>query len=163
MSWDEATTLVADEIRRVSGTFGNASIFAGLRLDELRTVSPRLVAPKRMLNLVGGYTGHVDTYSIAAGPVILRHTLGDDKACGGEANTLDTIARHTETLVVFGSLSPRTAQNEAGGIATHMLETHLRAIAARRVRVILVSPLRDDIPDAVMQSGGQSAQTPTRP
>ena len=72
-----------------------------------------------------------------------------DKACGGEANTLDTIARHTETLVVFGSLSPRTAQNEAGGIATHMLETHLRAIAARRVRVILVSPLRDDIPDWV--------------
>ena len=150
VSWDEATILVADEIRRVSGTFGNASIFAGsygwTSCGRFHHASSLL---KRMLNLVGGYTGHVDTYSIAAGPVILRHTLGDDKACGGEANTLDTIARHTETLVVFGSLSPRTAQNEAGGIATHMLETHLRAIAARRVRVILVSPLRDDIPDWV--------------
>jgi biotin/methionine sulfoxide reductase len=148
VSWEEASSLVAGEIRRVSETFGNASIFAGSygwtscgRFHH----APSLL--KRMLNLVGGYTGHVDTYSIAAGPVILRHTLGDDRACGGQANTLDTIAEHTETLLVFGALSPRTAQNEAGGIASHALETHLRKIAERGVKVILVSPLRDDIPD----------------
>lgn len=29
VSWEEATRLVAGEIRRVSGTYGNASIFAG--------------------------------------------------------------------------------------------------------------------------------------
>lgn len=148
VSWDEATTLVADEIRRVSGDFGNASIFAGsygwTSCGRFHHASSLL---KRMLNLVGGYTGHVDTYSIAAGPVILRHTLGDDTASGGHANTLETIAEHTETLVVFGALSPRTAQNEAGGIARHMLETQLRRIAQRRVKVVLVSPLRDDMPD----------------
>lgn len=148
VSWEEANSLVAGEIRRVSETFGNASIFAGSygwtscgRFHH----APSLL--KRMLNLVGGYTGHVDTYSIAAGPVILRHTLGDDRACGGQANTLDTIAEHTETLLVFGGLSPRTAQNEAGGIASHTLETHLRKIAERGVKVILISPLRDDVPD----------------
>lgn len=147
VSWDEATTLVADEIRRVAGGFGNASIFAGsygwTSCGRFHHASSLL---KRMLNLVGGYTGHVDTYSIAAGPVILRHTLGDDTASGGHANTLDTIAEHTETLVVFGALSPRTAQNEAGGIARHMLETQLRRIAQRGVKVVLVSPLRDDMP-----------------
>lgn len=150
VSWDEVTTLVSDEIQRVSRCFGNASIFAGSygwtscgRFHH----APSLL--KRMLNLSGGFTGHVDTYSVAAGPVILRHTLGDDTACGGQANTLDTIAEHTETLVVFGSLSPRTAQSEAGGIATHSLETHLTKIAERKVKVILVSPLRDDIPDWV--------------
>lgn len=150
VSWDEATSLVAGEIRRVSESFGNASIFAGsygwTSCGRFHHAPSQL---KRMLNLVGGYTGHVDTYSIAAGPVILRHTLGDDGACGGQANTLDTVAEHTETLVVFGALSPRTAQNEAGGIASHALETHLRRIAARGVKVILVSPLRDDIPDWV--------------
>ena len=102
-----------------------------------------------MLNLSGGYTGHVDTYSIAAGPVILRHTLGDESASGGQANTLDTIAAHSETLVVFGALSPRTAQTEAGGIGRHSLETYLRQMAERGIRIILVSPLRDDIPDWV--------------
>lgn len=150
VSWDEATTLVAEEIRRVAGSFGNASIFAGSygwtscgRFHH----APSLL--KRMMNLSGGFTGHVDTYSIAAGPVILRHTLGDEGACGGQANTLDMIAAHTETLVVFGAMSPRTAQNEAGGIGNHTLETHLRQIAARGTRVILVSPLRDDLPDWV--------------
>lgn len=100
-----------------------------------------------MLNLAGGYTGHVDTYSIAAGPVILRHTLGSDQACGGQANTLDTIGEHTETLLVFGALSPRTAQNEAGGIGAHALEENLRRIRDRGVRVVHVSPLRDDLPE----------------
>ncbi|MEY9123862.1 molybdopterin-dependent oxidoreductase [Bradyrhizobium yuanmingense] len=150
VSWDEATTLVADEVRRVADTFGNASIFAGsygwTNSGRLHHASSLL---KRMLNLVGGFTRHVDTYSIAAGPVILRHTLGSDDACGGRANTLDTIAQHTETLVVFGALSPRTAQNEAGGIGSHRLETYLRKIVERGVKIIHVSPLKDDLPDWV--------------
>lgn len=150
VSWDEATTLVADEIQRVAGTFGNASIFAGsygwTSCGRFHHASSLL---KRMMNLSGGYTGHVDTYSIAAGPVILRHTLGDDRACGGQANTLDTVAENTETLVVFGSLSPRTAQSEAGGIATHSLENYLKQLTERGVKVVLVSPLRDDLPDFV--------------
>lgn len=150
VSWDEATTLVADEIRRVSATHGNASIFAGsygwTSCGRFHHASSLL---KRMLNLAGGYTRHVDTYSIAAGPVILRHTLGDDTASGGQANTLDTIAEHTETLVVFGALSPRTAQSEAGGLGSHSLERHLKKISERGIKVVLVSPLRDDIPDWV--------------
>ena len=150
VSWDEATTLVADEIRRVSSTFGNASIFAGsygwTNSGRLHHASSLL---KRMLNLVGGFTRHVDTYSIAAGPVILRHTLGNTDACDGQSNTLDTIAEHTETLVVFGALSPRTAQTEAGGIGIHRLETYLRKIVARGVKVIHVSPLKDDMPEWV--------------
>lgn len=150
VSWDEVTTLVADEVRRVAGTFGNASIFAGsygwTNSGRLHHASSLL---KRMLNLVGGFTRHVDTYSIAAGPVILRHTLGSDDACGGRANTLDTIAQHTETLVVFGALSPRTAQNEAGGIGSHRLETYLGKIVERGVKVVHLSPLKDDLPDWV--------------
>ncbi|WP_441252494.1 molybdopterin-dependent oxidoreductase [Tardiphaga sp. 71_E8_N1_1] len=150
VSWDEATTLVADEICRVSNTHGNASIFAGsygwTNSGRLHHASSLL---KRMLNLVGGFTRHVDTYSIAAGPVILRHTLGSSDACDGQANTLDTIAAHTDTLVVFGALSPRTAQTEAGGIGTHRLESYLRKIAERGIRIVHVSPLKDDMPDWV--------------
>ncbi len=150
VSWEEAFSLVAGEISRVSQTYGNASIFAGsygwTSCGRFHHASSLL---KRTLNLVGGFTGHVDTYSIAAGPVILRHTLGSEAACGGQANTLDSIAEHTETLVVFGALSPRTAQTEAGGIGAHSLETHLRRIVERKVRVILVSPLKDDLPEWV--------------
>jgi biotin/methionine sulfoxide reductase len=150
VSWDQALELVAGEINRVRHSYGNEAIFAGsygwTSCGRFHHASTLL---KRTLNLVGGFTGHVDTYSIAAGPVILRHTLGSDVACGGQASTLDSIAEHTETLVIFGSLSPRTAQSEAGGIGAHRLETYLKRIAERKVRVILISPLRDDLPDWV--------------
>lgn len=150
VSWDEATGLVAAEISRVAQDHGNASIFAGsygwTSCGRFHHASTLL---KRMLNLSGGYTGHVDTYSIAAGPVILRHILGDERACGGQSNTLDTIAEHSETLLIFGAMSPRTAQSEAGGIGAHYLEDYLHRIVSRGVRVILVSPFRDDLPDWV--------------
>lgn len=148
LSWAEAVRLVAGEIERVRQEHGNASIFAGSygwtscgRFHH----APTLL--KRMLNLVGGYTGHRDTYSIAAGPAILRHTLGSDDACVGKATTFDTIARHSETLLVFGSLAPRTAQIEAGGIARHDLEDNLEQIVKAGVKVVHVSPLQDDLPE----------------
>ena len=147
VSWEEATALVAGEIGRVAASFGNASIFAGSygwtnsgRFHHAQSLL------RRMLNLAGGYTGHVDTYSTAAGPVILRHALGSDVACNGRSSTLDTIGEHTDTLVVFGAIAPRTAQIESGGIARHEVEGELRRIAARGTRIVLVSPVRDDLP-----------------
>lgn len=148
--WDEALDLVSGEIDRVARDHGNDAIFAGsygwTSCGRFHHASSLL---KRMLNLVGGFTGHVDTYSIAAGPVILRHVLGEDSACDGQANTLDTIAKHSDTLVVFGALSPRTAQSDAGGIGGHYLETYLRRMVERGVKIILISPLRADMPDWV--------------
>lgn len=146
--WDEALRLVAGEVRRVAKAHGNRSIFAGSygwtscgRFHHAQSLL------RRMMNLVGGFTGHTDTYSIAAGPVILRHTLGSADACQGRGTTLHNIARHTETLVVLGAMSPRTAQSEAGGIARHRLIDELRSIADRGMRIIHVSPQKDDLPD----------------
>lgn len=148
VSWEKALSLVAGEIGRVSRDHGNASIFAGSygwtscgRFHHAATLL------KRMLNLVGGYTGHVDTYSIAAGPVILRHVLGNADACSGRATTMDTLPGNTETLVVFGALTPRTAQSEAGGLATHLLPEMLRKLRDAEVRIVHVSPCKDDLPD----------------
>lgn len=150
VEWDVALDLVAGEINRVRSTYGNESIFAG---SYGWTSSGRFHhAPsllKRMLNLVGGFTGHVDTYSTAAGPVILRHTLGTDVACNGHSTTLDNIAENTETLVIFGAMSPRLAQNEAGGLGRHTLEQHLRRMVERKIKIILVSPVKDDLPEWV--------------
>ncbi|MEN9316894.1 MAG: biotin sulfoxide reductase, partial [Pseudomonadota bacterium] len=150
LDWDEAIALVAAEIRRVVDTHGNRSVFAGsygwTSAGRFHHASTLL---RRTMNLVGGYTGHVDTYSVAAGPVILRHVLGSADACQGLQTTLDGVAKHTDTLVVFGAMSPRTAQSEAGGLGRHLLEDHLRAIVASGTRIVHVSPQRDDLPDWV--------------
>ena len=148
IAWDEALTLAAREIRRVIQHHGNRSIFAGsygwTKSGRFHHASALL---RRTLNLVGGFTGHVDTSSIGAGPVILRHVLGSSDACQGLATSMSSMAEHTELLLVLGAMSPRTAQMEAGGLARHEMEVHLKRMAQRGVRVVHVSPQRNDLPE----------------
>ncbi|MFM9943277.1 MAG: molybdopterin-dependent oxidoreductase [Hyphomicrobiaceae bacterium] len=148
VSWDVALDLVSGEIGRVAKTHGNDAIFAGSygwtsagRLHHAQSVI------KRLMNCVGGYTGHVDTYSVGAGAVIARHVLGPDGY--GASNSIAMMAENTELLLVCGALSPRTAQVESGGMGRHDLPGHLAQLKARGARIVLVSPRRDDMPDDV--------------
>lgn len=148
VSWDTAIDLVAGEIDRVRRDHGNDSIFAGSygwtsagRLHHAQSVV------KRFFNCIGGYTGHVDTYSVGAGQVIMRHVVGGDGY--GHPNSIELVAEHTELLLVCGALSPRTEQVESGGVGRHGLGGHLARLAARGARVIHVSPRRDDMPAEV--------------
>lgn len=148
VSWDVALDLAAGEIDRVRKAHGNDAIFAGSygwtsagRLHHAQSVI------KRLMNTVGGYTGHVDTYSVGAGAVIARHVIGPNGYA--EPNGMETIANHTELLLVMGALSPRTEKVETGGIGRHQLGGHLRTLKERGARIVLVSPRRDDMPDWV--------------
>ena len=147
VSWDQALALVNEEQARVREAHGPASIFAGSygwtscgRFHHAQTLV------KRWLNLAGGFTGHVDTYSYAAGPVILRHVLGGTDALTGRGTTLDAVARHAGTVLIVGALSARTAQIEAGGLARRSLPRNLEALRASGARIVHVSPLADDVP-----------------
>ena len=146
VDWDTALDLVAGEIKRVVGTHGNDAVFAGsygwTSAGRLHHAQSQI---KRFFNCIGGYTGHVDTYSVGAGAVIARHILGNDGY--GEPNSIKTIAENTELLLVCGALSPRTAQVESGGPGRHLLGEHLKRLKARGARIVLVSPRRDDMPD----------------
>lgn len=150
VSWDEAEKLVAGEIDRVRHSFGNDSIFAGsygwTSAGRFHHAQSQV---RRLFNQVGGYTAHKDTYSVGAGAVIARHIFGGEAEFYGQGVTIDSVAEHSEIVLAIGALSPRTAQVEAGGLGRHMLETHLRRMAERNVRVVLVSPRRDDIPEWV--------------
>jgi biotin/methionine sulfoxide reductase len=146
--WDQALDLVAGEIDRVRRTFGNDSIFAGsygwTSAGRLHHAQSQV---KRLMNCAGGYTNHVDTYSVGAGAVIARHIMGGDGY--GAPNSIKLMAENTELLLVCGAMSPRTAQVEAGGPGRHMLSTHLERLRARGARMILVSPRRDDFPEGL--------------
>lgn len=148
VSWETAARLVAGEIDRVRTLHGNDSIFAGsygwTSAGRFHHAQSQI---RRLLNLVGGYTGHRDTYSYGAGAVIVRHVLGSDADYLGQGTSLEAVSEHAEVVLIFGGLTPRTAQIEAGGIARHNLETRLRRLAARKAKVVLVSPRRDDTPE----------------
>jgi len=70
--------LVAGEVKRVRDEFGNASIFGGfLRLSSRRALPPCQDPVQRFPRMAGGFTAQVNTYSNAAGGVILPHIFGD--------------------------------------------------------------------------------------
>ncbi|MBY8975026.1 molybdopterin-dependent oxidoreductase [Rhodobacteraceae bacterium NNCM2] len=148
VSWDEANKLVAGEVKRVASQYGNASIFGGsygwTSAGRFHHAAGQM---QRLLNLAGGHTGHRDTYSVAAGAVLLRHVLGTNDEYQGHAVHIADVAENADHVLVIGALTLRTSQQEAGGLARHMLETHLRKLAERGVKVTLVSPRKDDVPD----------------
>ncbi|MGE0699126.1 MAG: molybdopterin-dependent oxidoreductase [Hyphomicrobiaceae bacterium] len=148
VDWETALDLTAREIRRVVDTHGNDAIFAGSygwtsagRLHHAQSVV------KRFFNLVGGYTAHVDTYSVGAGQVIVRHIMGGDGY--GHPNALELVSENTELLIACGALTPRTEQCEAGGLGRHRLGQHLARLKERGARIVHVSPRRDDMPEWV--------------
>jgi biotin/methionine sulfoxide reductase len=145
VSWDVALDLAAAEIDRVRRLHGNESIFAGsygwTSAGRFHHAQSQV---KRFFNCVGGYTGHVDTYSVGAGAVIARHVIGPDGYA--QPNSMEHVAEHTDLLLVFGALTPRTEQVETGGMARHGLTGHLARLKQRGARIIHISPRRDDMP-----------------
>ena len=77
VSWDEAETLVADELNRIKSRYGNEAIFGGsYGWSSAGRFHHAQSQVHRFLNSIGGYTYSVDTYSLAAGAVAVPYVLG---------------------------------------------------------------------------------------
>ena len=150
VGWDEATRLVAGEITRVRDRHGPASIFGGSygwasagRLHHAPTQLHRLLA------LAGGYTGQVGNYSYAAGMTLLPHIVGTLDPLQGPVVDWPAITAHARIMVLFGGLLPRNGQITPGGGGRHEMAERVRRAAAAGVRLVLVSPAGDDMPEGV--------------
>jgi biotin/methionine sulfoxide reductase len=146
--WDEALDIVAGEIARVRETHGNEAIYGGSygwssagRFHHAKTQL------QRYLGTIGGYTGSVHTYSIAAGYAILPHIVGSPRAAMTEATSWDSIIANTELLVAFGGIPFKNMQVLSGGPAEHASGPALKAAVAAGVEIVNVSPIRDDVAD----------------
>ena len=149
VGWDEAERLVATELRRVIDTHGNESIFAGsygwASAGRFHHAQGHL---KRFLNLMGGFTKSVNTYSLAAGEVILPHVLGGAEFIYG-ATSWQSIINDCDLMVAFGGLPLKNAVVGQGGVGAHRTGPALLEAKAAGVDFINISPLRSDIPEAL--------------
>ena len=149
LSWDEANILVAKELRRVIDTHGNESIFAGsygwASAGRFHHAQGHL---KRFLNIMGGFTKSVNTYSLAAGEVILPHVLGSAEFIYG-ATSWQSIITDCNLMVAFGGLPLKNAAIAQGGVGVHRTGSALLEAKAAGVDFINISPLKSDIPEAL--------------
>ncbi|GAA1003031.1 putative biotin sulfoxide reductase BisC [Acrocarpospora pleiomorpha] len=148
VSWAEALDLVAWELDRVRTCHGNTAIYAGsygwASAGRFHHAQSQL---RRFMNLLGGATTARGAYSFAAAQAVLPHVIGSTDGCVDGHSDWDTIIENTDMVLAFGGLPAKNAQVGSGGFGEHHTPGHLRRVAARGIRVVNVSPLRDDCPE----------------
>ncbi len=146
VSWDLALDLVAGEIDRIRRDHGNRAIFAGsygwASAGRFHHAQSQI---HRFMNLAGGFTRSVNTYSLAAAEVIMPHVLGYPFAELAAALTdWSVIAEHTRLMVCFGGVPLKNAQVSAGGIGRHTTAGWLREARGNGCQFVSISPVRGD-------------------
>jgi biotin/methionine sulfoxide reductase len=160
VDWDTVAGLIAGELQRVRSTYGNQAIFGGsygwASAGRFHHAQSQL---KRLLNLAGGFTSSVNTYSYGAAGVLLPHVLGPNykDACDTSPSWSD-IADHCRLLVGFGGFRLSNAQVEAGGTGKHRSIEWLRRCQDRGMRIVVFSPAASDAPP-----GPNVCHVPLRP
>ena len=149
LPWDEALDITANELKRVIETHGNEAIYAGsygwASAGRFHHAQSQL---RRFMNLIGGNTYSMNTYSSGAAEVIVPHVAGPwQDICYGANTTWGTIADHTELVVAFGGLALKNAQVHGGGLGRHIARDALQRCREKGVRVVNVSPIRNDAAD----------------
>lgn len=150
VSWETANDLLGGELRRVYDAYGSSAVYAGSygwsSAGRFHHAQGQL---HRFLNCLGGYVDAVNTYSHAAGEVILDRVAGGMRALFVRATTWPVIAAHTDLVVAFGGIPLKNTAVSPGGITRHTVRDHLSAAAERGVEFVLFSPLRDDLTERV--------------
>jgi biotin/methionine sulfoxide reductase len=150
VSWATATEILAGELRRVYNDHGGQAVYGGsygwASAGRFHHAQSQL---HRFLNCLGGFIRGEHTYSNGALTVIMPHVIGSPRGFLDRATAWPVIESHTELLVCFGGIPLKNTMVTPGGASRHPARDHLRAAKARGAEFVLLSPLRDDLPEFV--------------
>jgi biotin/methionine sulfoxide reductase len=146
--WDRALDLVAGELRRVKEAHGNAAIYAGspgwASAGRFHHAMGQL---HRFMNMHGGYTASVNSYSLGAAEVILKHVVAPFWSLYGDFTSWPVIAENTDLVVMFGGMALKNSQVDGGGAGRHTTRDWLRRCRDAGVAFVNIGPLDDDAAD----------------
>jgi len=150
VEWETALDLAAAELDRVRSQHGNEAIYSGsygwASAGRFHHAQSQL---RRFMNLIGGSTTKINTYSLAAAEVIVPHVLGHSYETIQDAHTSwPVIAESTELFVAFGGIPWKNSQVQSGGQGRHLLDGHLAACLDNGVSFVNIGPSRSDLPGA---------------
>ncbi|WP_226893362.1 molybdopterin guanine dinucleotide-containing S/N-oxide reductase [Nisaea sediminum] len=148
--WDEALDMAAAELKRIREQHGNQAIFGGsYGWSSAGRFHHAQSQVHRFLNCIGGYVRHVDTYSYAAGQVIIPHVVGPFADLLNRHTTWPVIAEHSELVVMFGGVPVKNGQVTSGGVGRHTVFEGLKNAYDMGVEFVNISPIRNDVVDLV--------------
>src|SRR5215467_8538446 len=148
VSWHVAIDHLACELRRVYDRHGGAGVYGGsYGWSSAGRFHHAQCQLHRFLNCLGGFGRGENSYSNGALTVIMPHVVGDMRGYLDRATAWSLIERHTELYVCFGGIPLKNTMVSPGGASRHPLQDHLRAAKARGAEFVLLSPMRDDLPE----------------
>ncbi|GAB5375327.1 MAG: molybdopterin guanine dinucleotide-containing S/N-oxide reductase [Acuticoccus sp.] len=146
VDWDVALDLAAKALRETIEAHGNRSIFGGsygwASAGRFHHAQSQI---HRFLNAVGGYVGHVNSYSIGAARVILPHVVESVDVLMKNHTSWEVLRDHTEVFVAFGGIPLKNSQVNPGGAMEHRVAGGVADMAARGTRFFNISPVRHDL------------------
>lgn len=146
VDWDEATALVARELRRVIDRHGNRAIFGGsYGWSSAGRFHHAQSQVRRFLNTVGGCIQSVDSYSLGAGRVVMPHVVAPMDWLMMNHTDWATLARHTRLFVSFGGVPFKNAQVMPGGPSQHLVPGGIAQLARAGCRFVNFSVVRSDL------------------
>ncbi len=147
LSWERALELVAGELARVRREYGPSAIMGGSQgwssAGHFHEARGQL---RRFLAASGGFVDQTSNYSFGTALTFLPHILGSAQAVTGPLTSWSSIARHTKLFVMFGGANPKNTQVAKGGCAWHGTSGAFAALGQAGVRVVNISPIREDGP-----------------
>jgi biotin/methionine sulfoxide reductase len=150
VSWERALDLAAGELGRIKRDYGNSAIMGGSQgWASAGIFHDARAQVRRFLASFGGFVDQTSNYSFGAALTFLPHVLGSGQAVTGPLTSWSSIARHTRLMVLFGGANPKNTQVAKGGCGAHTTSGWLTQLAAAGVKVVNVSPVREDGPVSV--------------
>ena len=140
VEWDEASEIVANELKRVIETYGNEGIFGGsygwASAGRFHHAQSQL---HRFLNCIGGYTSSKYTYSFAAAEAVVPHILGSFRDFLDTCTSWESINKNTTLFVCFGGIPLKNGQISQGGTGNHYQKQHLNEAINSGIKFINIS------------------------
>jgi molybdopterin guanine dinucleotide-containing S/N-oxide reductase-like protein len=125
ISWDEATTIIADEIRRIHKEYGPLGILAhGDGHGETKTIHGTHAVQMDLLSMMGGYTQALRNPDSWEGWYWgTKHVWGNGEngLCLPADNMMNDVTQHTEMIVHIGADLETTPWGFAGQFASGVL------------------------------------------
>ncbi|RKS87579.1 anaerobic dimethyl sulfoxide reductase subunit A [Orbus hercynius] len=140
ISWDEATTLLAEKLQYTINTYGNESIFFQYGSGTTGANLSGRTASKRLLNSLGGFVDYHGTYSDAQIMTIQPYLFGPtNNNYGTQLQSLLDQIKHSDLVVMFGQNIAETRMS-GGGQVTELYH----ALAQSKAKVIIIDPRCND-------------------
>ncbi len=150
VAWEKALDLVAGELTRVRREHGPSAIMGGSQgwssAGHFHEARGQL---RRFLAAGGGFVDQTSNYSFGTALTFLPHILGGAQAVTGPLTSWSSIVRQSRLFVLFGGANPKNTQVAKGGCVWHGTNGAFAALARAGVRVVNISPIREDGPAAV--------------